>query len=108
MEVEDPAGYGPSVDELVFRACQEALRNVEEHADAAHVTVRVRREGALAVLEVQDDGRGIGEAGASPAKDGGHVGLQILGDVVRDGGGTLSVGPADGRGTLLRLEVPIP
>ena len=94
------------MDELLYRACQEALRNVEAHARARHVAVRVRREGATAVLEVADDGRGLDADRAELARSDGHMGLQILRDLVQRAGGTLTLGPGDQRGTVLRVEVP--
>jgi signal transduction histidine kinase len=93
------------VDELLYRACQEALRNVEAHAGARNVDVRVRRAGASALLEVADDGRGLGDDAAAQRANG-HMGLQILRDLVRQAGGTLSVEPGERRGTVLRVEVP--
>jgi signal transduction histidine kinase len=91
------------VDQLLYRVCQEALRNVEKHAGASHVTVRVQRRGGGAVLEVVDDGRGFGEAVRS---DDGHFGLRIVEDLVRDAGGTLAVAPGEDGGTVVRVEVP--
>jgi two-component system, NarL family, sensor kinase len=108
MEVADPTGYGPQVDELLYRACREGLRNVEDHAGATHVAVRVYRDGGRAILEVRDDGRGIPEPEIGRRKHDGHVGVQIVRDIVHDGGGTLSVQPSPERGTILRAEVPIP
>ena len=110
LEVDDPAGFGFEVDELLYRACREGLRNVERHAQAGSVTVSVRREGSIAVLEVRDDGIGIGPAETSGPDDGGdgHFGLRIVGDLVADAGGRLTVVPASGHGTVLRVEVPIP
>jgi two-component system, NarL family, sensor kinase len=104
LDVDDASGFGSVVDQLLFRACQEALRNVEKHAGATHVSVRVHRERSSAVLEVTDDGRGMGDDG--DAADGAHVGLQILRDLVTDAGGTLGVTPAPHGGTVVRVEVP--
>lgn len=103
LDVADPGGYGSVVDQLLYRVCREALRNVEKHAGASHVSVRVGRSGSSAVLEVTDDGRGL----PSDAPEEGHLGLQIVDDLVRDAGGTLSVGPGSGGGTVVRVEVPI-
>ena len=102
LDVADPGGYGSVVDQLLYRVCQEALRNVEKHAGASHATIRVARDGPSAVLEVVDDGRGI----AAEVPDEGHLGLQIVDDLVRDGGGTLSVTPGAQGGTVVRVEVP--
>ena len=102
LDVADPAGYGPVVDQLLYRACQEALRNVEKHAGASHVTVRVQRHGGAAVLEVVDDGRGVPDELTAD----GHFGLRIVDDLVRDAGGSLSVEPGRDGGTVVRVEVP--
>ncbi len=105
LEVTDER-FDPEVDALLYRACQEALRNVEAHAHASHVEVSVRREGTSAVLEVADDGRGVAAAEVALARDEGHMGLQILEELVRDAGGTLRIAPADGGGTVVRVEAP--
>jgi len=104
LDVSDPAGYGSVVDQLLYRVCQEALRNVEKHAGALEVFVSVGRDDGSAVLTVTDDGRGI------PAEEAGegHMGLQIVDDLVRDAGGTLAVAPGPSGGTVVRVEVPTP
>ena len=108
VDVDADAGFGLEVDELLYRACQEAIRNVEEHADARTVSVRVRRAGDRGVLEVADDGRGVEPDRLERAKGEGHVGLAILADIVRDGGGVLTVRPGEPAGTVVRVEVPVP
>jgi two-component system NarL family sensor kinase len=107
LEVELGEGFGEQVDTLIYRVCQEALRNVEEHADAQHLRISVRRESDLAVVEVADDGRGIDPEELERARDEGHVGLEILHDLVRDAGGVLTTRPGDGGGTIVRVEVGI-
>ena len=105
LDVADPGGYGTVVDQLLYRACQEALRNVEKHAGASHVTIRVARNGSAATLEVIDDGRGVSSNEQSlPGDD--HFGLRIVDDLVRDAGGTLAVAPGENGGTVVRVEVP--
>ena len=104
LDVSDPAGYGSVVDQLLYRVCQEALRNVEKHAGASRVFVSVGRDDGSAVLTVTDDGRGIPAEAAGE----GHMGLQIVDDLVRDAGGTLVVAPGPSGGTVVRVEVPTP
>jgi two-component system NarL family sensor kinase len=103
LDIADPAGYGPVADQLLYRVCQEALRNVEKHAGASHVVVRVQRHGGAAVLEVIDDGRGVPDEASS---DDGHFGLRIVEDLLRDAGGTLSLAPGADSGTVVHVEVP--
>lgn len=107
LAVDPPSGFGPETDEILYRACQEALRNVESHSQASHVQVRVGQEGGAAVLEVADDGRGIAPSAVSEARGDGHMGLQMLGELARDAGGSLSLSPRDQGGTVVRLEVPV-
>ncbi|HUL86156.1 MAG TPA: histidine kinase [Actinomycetota bacterium] len=106
LDVADPAGYSAAVDELLYRACQEGLRNVQAHANAHTVAVRVRRDGDDAVLEVTDDGRGVDPTTTGVGRTDGHMGLQILHDLIQNAGGTLTLSPADGGGSVLRVEVP--
>jgi len=106
VEIEPTTTFGPEVDALLYRACQETVRNVEEHAGARHVRVSVRAEGAAAVLEVADDGRGIDPVRVERAKERGHMGLEILEDLVADGGGSITVEPGEHAGTVVRVEVP--
>jgi signal transduction histidine kinase len=106
LEVDPGAAFGVEADELLYRACQEALRNVEVHADASRVAVRVTRERGRGVLEVVDDGKGIAADDEREAREGGHMGLQILRELVRDAGGTLDLSAGKPGGTVMRVEVP--
>jgi len=108
LDVDPSSAFGPNVDEVLYRVCREALRNVDAHAAAHHVGVRVRRDDGAAVLEVADDGRGMSESEPDDARADGHLGLRIMTELAEDAGGSLSVSPRDGGGTLVRLEVPAP
>jgi len=96
----------PDVETLLFRASQEAIRNVVAHAGARRVALSVARDGPDVVLEVVDDGCGFAEEARTAAGTNGHVGLRLLDELVRDAGGTLEVTSSPGTGTRLRLEVP--
>jgi signal transduction histidine kinase len=77
----------------------EALANLEKHSRARHAAVEVRRVGALAVINVTDDGVG----GASMAK--GH-GLAGLADRLAGLDGTLNVSSPVGGPTLVTATIP--
>ncbi|MGZ5415668.1 MAG: sensor histidine kinase [Nocardioides sp.] len=87
---------------LVWRVAQEAVRNSLRHAEATELSVEVRTEGPLVVLEVVDDGRGFDPA---EAHDRTHFGLRGLESLIAESGGTLRVTSAPGAGTAVRLEV---
>jgi signal transduction histidine kinase len=106
LDLAEGARFDAEVEELLYRVCQEALRNVEQHAGAHHVRVTLRRDDGRAVLEISDDGRGL-VADRAAGSDGDHMGLDILEDVVGDAGGRMAVGRGDaGLGTTVRVEVP--
>ncbi|MET0579322.1 MAG: histidine kinase [Ilumatobacteraceae bacterium] len=90
---------------LLYRTAQEGLRNVVAHADASRVDVSVSRHDGVAVLEVADDGAGI-EGDTVPAPEG-HIGLKGLAGLAATMGASLMIDTTPGRGTTLRLEVPV-
>ncbi|HSC04651.1 MAG TPA: sensor histidine kinase [Solirubrobacteraceae bacterium] len=94
----------PGVEAVLFRVAQESLRNVLEHAEATRASVHVRATDHVVTLEVQDDGRGIGEM---PADQDEHFGLRMLEDLARDSGGQLELDSAAGKGTKVRLQIPL-
>jgi signal transduction histidine kinase len=90
--------------ELLYRVAQEGVRNVVEHADAHRVVVTVDRAGDALVMSVADDGRGL--SGPLPGKPG-QLGLKTVGDMAKALDAALELESVPGRGTALRLEVPL-
>lgn len=98
--------FGPGLPELghdaevvVYRVAQEALTNVVRHAGATRVDLSLLRLGQGVVLEVADDGRGIG---AGTPDGAGLAGMRDRAALV---GATLEV-RSSGTGTTVRLLVP--
>lgn len=108
VDIDEGGELPPEVESLLFRASQEAIRNVRNHAHASRVDVRVRTEDGRAMLEVADDGGGFAPERERAARADGHVGLVLLRDLAGDAGGALDVTSSPGEGTRLRLEVPLP
>jgi len=92
----------------LYRIAQEALTNVARHARTTHVVMQLlRREDALELV-VRDAGRGFDrELAIAQAEQCGSLGL--LGMRERAGlvGGTLSIDSAPGRGTAVRVVLPL-
>lgn len=107
LSVDPALSVGETVGGLVYRVVREGLRNVEKHAQAQNVEIAVSRRGDLVEVRVSDDGRGHGEDSDRGRADDGHVGLRLLGQFVRDVGGTLWLDGRPGGGTELRASVPL-
>jgi signal transduction histidine kinase len=112
VDVSGTEQLDETTETLVYRAAQEAVRNIVRHADAGAVTVSVARsdpgpgrEQSL-VLRVRDDGCGFDAAG-NAARSRGSVGLELLSGLVTSHGGTLTVDGSPGRGTELVLRMPL-
>jgi two-component system, NarL family, sensor kinase len=72
--------------ELVYRAAQEALRNVDRHAAARTAGVALRDDGSGVTLVVEDDGRGMTGDNLREQHAAGHTGLALLADAPRAAG----------------------
>ncbi|GAB2776781.1 HAMP domain-containing sensor histidine kinase [Streptomyces chlorus] len=84
---------------VIYRVAQESLTNVARHAEARSAVVSLYRDDDRVVLEVTDDGRGIGAA---------HEGAGLRGMRERALliGATLDITPVARTGTRIRLAVP--
>lgn len=84
------------VSATLYRVAQEALRNVERHADASHATVSLRARPGYVELEVDDDGRGF----EGPLeKRRGESGLAAIRERLSLAGGRLHIDTTLDRGT---------
>jgi two-component system, NarL family, sensor kinase len=108
LDVEPGLETDPATDAIVFRTAQEALRNVQAHAQAATVDVRLGRGDGALVLTVRDDGRGFRHEDLDRSGGEGHMGLPLLAALAEEAGGRLRVDSEPGAGTIVRLEVPAP
>ncbi len=106
VDVAEGLEVSPDTEALLFRASQEAVRNVTTHARASRVNIRVRGDGELATLEIDDDGVGFTPEDRDAAAADGHLGLRLISDLATDAHGNFEVRSAPGEGTSFRLEVP--
>lgn len=104
VEVEDELiGIELSANEQihVLQIVREALTNVEKHARARHVTLKLQREENRAIcVTIDDDGVGI-DPRASPRH---HFGLAIMRDRAALLGGRIDIGARPGGGTRVQLR----
>lgn len=99
---EEPA-IPPRTAIALFRVVQEALANVQKHADAHNVEVRLELAPDHFLLSVADDGGGIASAESARAHSHGLAGMRHRMSAL---GGTLTVATTPGGGTEIRAIVP--
>jgi two-component system, NarL family, sensor kinase len=106
LSVTENGTLADEVEQLIYSAAGEALRNVRKHAWARSVSVTVDRADGRARLEVVDDGRGFTAEERRRSRAEGHVGLSLFEELAERMNGRLDVESSPGRGTRFVLEVP--
>jgi two-component system NarL family sensor kinase len=96
---------GPN-DRVLLRSATELLANVERHARARHVAVRLTVAGAHDVLRVTDDGIGFDLTDVLSRVRPGHIGLLSLRERAEALGGSLHIDTHPGTGTTVTLRLP--
>jgi signal transduction histidine kinase len=86
----------------VYRVLQEALSNVARHSGSRRAWVRLRCEADRLELEIEDHGKGLEPADAPRG-----LGLVAMRERVELIKGTLEFLTPAGRGTLVRVRVPL-
>ena len=96
------------LETLVFRIAQEALNNVVKHSGQREANLTARRHADRFELEIADNGRGFDTGKVfSPAGDAAGLGLRGIRDRVEMFSGQFSVESTAGRGSRLRIVVPL-
>lgn len=86
----------------LYRIAQEALTNVERHAEARLVSLDLRGHRSGATLRVSDDGRGLGDRSRPQS----GIGLRNMQERMDQLGGTLRV-LSSKTGTVIEAQVPL-
>lgn len=97
----EPVQLAPQASLQVLRILQEALANILKHAKATTITVTVRMENGVLLIDITDDGVGS----ASSLGSTGH-GVGNMHSRAKRIGGAITI-LADTSGTCVRLSVPL-
>ena len=87
----------------LFRIVQESLTNVARHARARHVCVTLERVGNDCLLQVRDDGCGFDPVATRKRS----FGLAGMKERMLMLGGNIDIVSAPGKGTTIKVELPI-
>jgi nitrate/nitrite-specific signal transduction histidine kinase len=94
----------------LLRICQEALTNIRKHAKATQVNVELNFDKSSVILSIRDNGRGfdstIEPTVTSEVKRHGF-GLISMRERAKSVGGEFEAQSEQGKGTLIRISVPV-
>ncbi len=106
LEISLDLDRGPRLPILqereMWRIAQEALVNIERHAEATGATITWRCDGKDAVLEIKDDGRGIPAGGGGRMDSYGVLGMRERASSI---GASLDLSSSHGEGTTVRCSL---
>lgn len=109
VEVETKGAVCPLpevIEEALLRIGQEAVTNTVKHADAHCIKMELDFTGPQIILEIRDDGKGFVPEN-SPGPNDGHFGLLGMSERAKRLGGRITVTSAPGKGTIIRVEIPV-
>ena len=105
LELELPDGLSYEFKSTIFRQLAEALTNIEKHAGATRVQVRLNASGSGVYGVVVDNGRGfvVAERNNIP----GHMGLLAIKERALMAGGWYKIESQPGLGTRIEFWMPL-
>jgi two-component system NarL family sensor kinase len=96
----------PDSQALLYRAARELLANINKHAGATAVTIRLFRDNDRIVLTVADDGAGFEPSIVEQRVAEGHIGLASLQARFDSMGGAMAIESKIGQGTVVTVTSP--
>jgi signal transduction histidine kinase len=94
----------PELRHNVFLAAKEAVTNIVRHAKASAAWIRLKLEPSAFILEIEDNGRGLGGSDKKASET--RNGLGNMRKRMEDVGGVFTISPAPEGGALVRLKAP--
>lgn len=92
----------PEVQSNLFRILQEALTNIMRHAVAKNVEIDLKNDNKQIYLTIADNGKGFNKNNPTPT-----LGLLGMKERILMINGTFSIDSSKGKGTIIRIVVPI-
>lgn len=97
------------IEVTLWRILQETLSNVERHAHARHVSVRLTKRDVVVQLVIRDDGIGLdAETGPVGREGKGGIGLLSMRERTTFVGGTFQIRSTRSAGTEVQVRIPLP
>lgn len=101
-------GFVPGESAIhIYRIVQAALSNVARHSGAREAWVTLKGHGNELELEIRDRGKGFDTSGGMDLTAGEGIGLMGMRERAEHLKGTLDVHSSAGKGTVVRLRIPV-
>jgi signal transduction histidine kinase len=104
MATETDVDLNGECSTQIYRIVQESLTNVARHASATKLVIYLKREDDNMVLEINDNGRGISDEKKDSLNSFGILGMR---ERAVSMGGEFTINGIRGKGTTVRVKVPI-
>jgi signal transduction histidine kinase len=96
------------MEKSVFSIIQEAVANIRKHAQAENMWISIVPQGDRLLVTIKDDGRGFDPAEVEKSYgQRGSLGLMHIRERAELLGAKLAIDSATGKGTMVRLMVPL-
>jgi two-component system, NarL family, sensor histidine kinase UhpB len=102
-----PSRLPPEQETVLFRIAQEALANVQRHAQATRVCLTLSHDGDGVRLQVEDNGIGFDPKQPPRHEPGSGLGLPGMRERVALVSGRLEIESAAGEGACITVELPV-
>jgi signal transduction histidine kinase len=99
----------PDLELMLFRVVQEGLTNIHRHSGSGMAEISLSSSAGTLTLQIRDQGTGMSaeKLGSVAGAGAAGVGLRGMRERVKGFGGKLEI-ISNGRGTVVRVEVPLP
>jgi signal transduction histidine kinase/CheY-like chemotaxis protein len=99
LAIDDIPSLPPDAQIALYRIAQESLNNIDKHARAENVTVRVKNEPERVIMQIIDDGDGFDVSAVSATS----LGLSIMRERAESIGVSLTIHSQLGEGTCITV-----
>jgi PAS domain S-box-containing protein len=99
----------PAVEIVIYRIFQEGMNNVNKHANASQVNLKLTASHPKVIFYMQDNGSGFIQKDSGMPKGGKSLGIGLLSMKERVAAldGSIKIKSTVGKGTAIRVELPM-
>ncbi len=98
----NPRSLASATETALLRISQEAMQNINKHAQAKNVNITFSFMEDIFVMDIADDGLGF-----DPSKSKNGFGMKTMRDRAEELNGTLTIESERGNGTAIAVSIPI-